>query len=114
GVRGVPITVELAGKHPGQVVRLAEVGTGVDGTALPQVHLPEWDEGAYELRVTARPGRVTESIARTVKLRHSWRVMLSTDKPVYRPGQVLRMRGLALRRPDLKPVAGRELVFAVT
>src|SRR5262249_6761492 len=41
-------------------------------------------------------------------------LMLSTDKPVYQPGQVIRMRGLALRRPDRKPVAGREIVFSVT
>jgi hypothetical protein len=40
--------------------------------------------------------------------------MLSTDKPVYQPGQVIRMRGLALRRPDHRPVAGQTMVFSVT
>ena len=40
--------------------------------------------------------------------------MASTDKPVYQPGQVIRMRGLALRRPDLKPVAGQMMSFSLT
>jgi hypothetical protein len=118
GIGGVPITVELAGKRPGQVVRLAEVTTRPDGTAQPQVHLPEWDAGDYELRVAARggsgSGSGSESLGRPVKLRRSWQVMLSTDKPVYQPGQVIRMRGLALRRPDRKPVSGSEMVFSVT
>ena len=40
--------------------------------------------------------------------------MASTDKPVYQPGQVIHMRGLALRRPDLKPVAGQVMAFSLT
>ena len=40
--------------------------------------------------------------------------MTSTDKPVYQPGQVIRMRSLALRRPDLKPVAGQMMSFSLT
>ena len=40
--------------------------------------------------------------------------MLSSDKPVYQPGQTIQLRSLALRRPDLLPVAGREAVFTVS
>ena len=63
----------------------------------------------------ARPGTsVPETIARTITLEHSWRLMTSTDKPVYQPGQVIHMRGLALRKPDLKPVAGQVMSFSLT
>ena len=39
--------------------------------------------------------------------------MLSSDKPVYQPGQVIRLRSLALARPELKPVAGNAVSYAI-
>jgi hypothetical protein len=115
-VRGIPVAVELGDPRSGRFVRLAgaDATTGADGSASPRFRLPDWDDGDYQVRITARAGRAPETITRPVQLRRSWRVMLSTDKPVYWPGQVIRMRSLALRRPDLKPVAGHDLVFSVT
>jgi uncharacterized protein YfaS (alpha-2-macroglobulin family) len=63
--------------------------------------------------VLATAGGDQEVLRQTVKLKRSWRLMLSTDKPVYQPGQTVHLRGLALRKPDLVPVAGREAVFTV-
>ena len=40
--------------------------------------------------------------------------MVSTDKPVYRPGDAIRIRSLSLRRPDLKPMAGGKITLSVT
>ena len=40
--------------------------------------------------------------------------MLTSDKPVYQPGEVIHVRSLALARPQTKPVAGQEAVFSVT
>ena len=62
----------------------------------------------------ARRGRQPRDISRSVTIQHSWRLMASTDKPVYQPGQMIHMRGLALRRPDLKPVAGQTMTFSLT
>ncbi|TVS14396.1 MAG: hypothetical protein EA424_19565, partial [Planctomycetaceae bacterium] len=70
--------------------------------------------GRYELRVVAQPHRTPEALTRTVHLRRDWRLMVSTDKPVYQPGQTIHIRALALQRPDLKPLAGNAVVFTVT
>jgi alpha-2-macroglobulin-like protein len=112
--RGVPVSVELTGGD--HRARLASVTTGELGEAVPRFRLPDWPDGAYQLLVTASPrgADAPERITRTVRLEHSWRLMTSTDKPVYQPGQVIHMRGLALRRPDLKPVAGQLMSFSVT
>ena len=40
--------------------------------------------------------------------------MLSSDRPIYKPGDVIRLRSLALRSLDLKPIAGKDVVFTVT
>ena len=116
--RGVPVTVELTGQGSagGRRVQLASLSTGEHGEAIPRFHLPDWPDGEYQLQVTASPLGETapETVKRTVTLKHAWRLMTSTDKPVYQPGQVIHMRGLALRRPDLKPVAGQMMDFSVT
>src|SRR5262249_8660892 len=63
--------------------------------------------------VVAHPNRDAEEITQKIQLRREWKVMLSSDKPVYQPGQRIRVRSLALRRHDLKPVAGERVVFAI-
>ena len=44
---------------------------------------------------------------------HAWqrdyRVLLTTDKPIYQPGQVIHLRALALSTFDLTPAAGQAL-----
>ena len=116
--RGVPVTIELASQVSAadRRVQLASLTTGALGEAVPRFRLPDWPDGPYQLQVTARPlgAAAPETVMRAVTLKHSWRLMASTDKPVYQQGQVIHMRGLALRRPDLKPVAGQLMAFSVT
>ncbi len=114
GVAGVPVEIVLSGNRPGRAVTLARFETDDLGTGSPRLHVPDWEDGDYELRVTARPGGVTEEVRRTVGLRRSWQVLLSTDRPVYQPGQRILIRGLALRRPDLRPAGGADVVFTAS
>src|SRR5262249_42611757 len=80
----------------------------------PRFQLPDWEDGSYELRITAQPDGKREEFTRSVRLRRSWKLMLASDKPVYQPGQEILLRSLALRRPDLKPVAGHDALFTIT
>jgi alpha-2-macroglobulin-like protein len=109
---GVPVTVEL--RSPGGlVVELAHFSTDRHGGGQPRFRLPEWADGEYELRVTAQTKGGPEVVARTVRLKRSWKLMLTSDKPVYQPGQEIHVRALALRAPDLKPVAEAPAVFTL-
>jgi len=111
---GVPVDVELRGKERGQTVRLASFQTDAQGSGQPQFTLPDWADGDYTLHIIAHPDSQVEEVTQRVALRRSWKLMLSSDKPVYQPGQTIHLRSLALRRPDLKPVAGQEAVFTIT
>ena len=111
---GVPVSIELGQPNGGEVATLASAVTDRSGTISPRLRWPDWQDGDYELRVTARPGSAPERVARGVKLRRKWQLMLSSDKPVYQPGQTIRLRSLALARPDLVPVAGREVLFSIS
>jgi anti-sigma factor RsiW len=110
---GVPVEVDLSRLATKEFVHLASFQTDENGTGSPRFHLPDWNDGSCQLSVSARIGFSREVINRSVALRRSWQVMTSTDKPVYQPGEPIRMRTLALRRPDLKPVADGEVTFTV-
>jgi hypothetical protein len=111
-IAGVPVTVEL--RRGKESVELAHFETDAQGRGGPRMHLPDWPPGDGTLRVVARTPGGDEVLTRTVHLRRSWKLMLSSDKPVYQPGQTIHVRSLALRRPDLHPVAGERAVFTLT
>jgi uncharacterized protein YfaS (alpha-2-macroglobulin family) len=109
---GVPVTVALHAPD-GRSVELARFTTDANGSGSPRFTLPDWPAGDYELRVRAAVGWGGEVVNRPVRLQRSGKVMLTSDKPVYQPGQVIRLRALSLRRIDLRPVAGESAVFTV-
>ena len=108
-----PVEINLADKARKTTVQLAVFTTDALGTGQPRFRLPAWNDGSYELQVYARAGSSVETIVREVKLHRSWQLMLTSDKPVYQPGQTIRLRSLALGRPDLKPVAGQTVSYSV-
>jgi hypothetical protein len=109
---GIPVKLELFGESTGSV-ELDHFDTDGDGRGQSQFRLPEWADGSYRLRVTAATPGSPEVIEQQVHLRRSWKVMLSSDKPVYQPGQTIHLRAMTLRRPDLRPVSGEEATFTV-
>jgi len=70
-------------------------------------------EGSYTLRVDASSADGESVIERAVEVKRSFRIMVTTDKPLYQPGQVIRIRTLALATADLRPVGGRDIVIEV-
>ena len=113
GIKGVPVDVEMRPNNGRGYVLLASFTTDAQGTGNPRLTWPDWGDSKYELRVTARTGWQPDVVTRTIELKRSWKLMLSSDKPVYQPGQTIQLRALALRRPDLKPVSGHESTFAI-
>ena len=58
-------------------------------------------------------GDNAEQVHTDVRITREQRVLVTTDKPVYQPGQRIYVRTLALNRPSLRPAADRELTFEV-
>ena len=93
--------------------KVTDVATSLEETTVIEVPqeetassfriFPDWEDGDYELELVAHTGGQAERLLRSVRLNRSWKLMLSTDKPVYQPGQTIHARSLALRRPDLNP-----------
>ncbi len=56
----------------------------------------------------------SDRVERPVTLARDYRVLLSTDKPLYQPGQVIHIRALALGTFDLAPAANQPLEITIT
>ncbi|OGP56867.1 MAG: hypothetical protein A2V67_18430 [Deltaproteobacteria bacterium RBG_13_61_14] len=105
--------VRLKLQGTGQYHALADARTNAQGTVDLSFKLPEAKPGDYtlEVEVSSRLGKVTRSHPVSLVARN--RILLSTDKPIYQPGQLMHLRAVALRQADLKPIAGEKLVFEV-
>ena len=112
--QGVSVEIALAPKDGSPPVPLATFQTGADGSGEPRFQVPDWADKDCDLVVTAHAPDGPETVRQAVRVKRSWRVMLSSDKPVYQPGQTIQVRSLALRQPDLHPVAGDDATFTVT
>jgi hypothetical protein len=112
--QGVPVEIALAPKDGSPPVPLATFQTDAAGSGEPRFQVPDWADKDCDLVVTAQGPDGPETVRQAVRVKRSWRVMLSSDKPVYQPGQTIRLRSLALRQPDLHPVAGDDATFTVT
>jgi hypothetical protein len=111
-VPGVPVKLALLA-NDGREQQLAEFKTNEQGGGNPRFELPDWQDGTYQLRIVATPRSGAETLTRPIQLKRSWKVMLSSDKPVYQPGQTIQLRALALRRPDLKPIGKQTAIFTL-
>jgi alpha-2-macroglobulin-like protein len=112
-VAGVPVTVQLFDRLNNKTAELARFTTDAHGGGQPRFTSPDWADASYELRIVAQTAGTPEIASQHVTLKRSFKVMLSTDKPVYQPGQVIHARSLALRRPNLHPVAEQAATFTV-
>ena len=93
--------------------RLASFTTDRHGTASPEMQIPDWPAGRYRLVVRAQSGRRRDVVDRTIELRRAGKLMLSSDKPVYQPGQTIHLRCLSLHIPDRTPIGGQVAEFTI-
>jgi len=95
-VKNVSIAGEINFVGDSQPTRLiASAATDVEGIATLDFELPrDISDEEGELKVVARRGILTQKATSEVKLNRTARVLITTDKPLYQPGQMLHVRAL--------------------
>jgi hypothetical protein len=97
-IAGVNINAEIIFDGPGSKdIVLRQTGrSGPDGFATLDFQIPrgiEGDDGT--IKVEARRGLLVETAKSQVELDHRAQILVSTDKPLYQPGQTVHARILA-------------------
>jgi len=100
------------------VERSIELFTGQTdelGTLAAEFLAPEEMAGGAEVRVTLASDDLQEdNLAAPIQVERLQKILLTTDKPIYQPGQTIHIRSLTLRRPSLAPEAGAEVTLEVS
>lgn len=108
---GARVTLRLGEDADAPVVFEGE--TDETGTLSAEVAVDEALLGSQTLTVTVESELGVDTIERSVRVSRDERILVTTDKPLYQPGQVIHIRTLSLRRGDLLPAAGQPLVVEV-
>lgn len=88
--------------------------TAAEGVLDCRFEVPDLQPGMYRLSVQVRANGATEEYNQDVRLRVENQVLLTTDKPLYKPGQTMHLRALVLRKPALRPVTDVPVTLEVS
>ena len=94
-------------------IPLFEGHTDIRGTVNAMLPLPENIEGKGTLKVEVQTEYAKDEIQESIRLKEGRKILLSTDKPLYQPGQTIHIRGLALKAGDQTPIAGQKIILEV-
>src|SRR5580698_4215568 len=83
------------------------------GTTEAQFRFPTGLTGTYPLRYAVETPIGSAEITQQVRLEDKSSILLTTEKPIYQPGQTIHVRALALDRSNHEATAGRNLTFEV-
>ena len=83
------------------------------GTAEAQFRFPAGLSGSYQLRYVVDTPIGSAEFMQQVRLQDKVSILLTTEKPIYQPGQTIHVRALALDRANHAAAAARKLTFEV-
>ncbi|MEM7029994.1 MAG: MG2 domain-containing protein [Chloroflexota bacterium] len=112
-ISGAQIATSLALPNgPSEIV--VRSTTNTEGVATVQLNLPEGvPDGHYQLTVQARHEENFIEHNQTIQVGPHYNILVSTDKPIYQPGQVIHIRTLALASNDMTPADNKPLMLTV-
>ena len=108
----VPVRLTLVREGVADRV-LAEGTTDGYGVMLAHVLADDAAIGPGNLRIDAATEEYSPHALAQVAVERSFRILVTTDKPLYQPGQTIHLRALALRKPALVPEAHQSLTFDI-
>ncbi|MCX5638182.1 MAG: MG2 domain-containing protein, partial [Planctomycetota bacterium] len=110
-IYGADVAVELT--HEGKVISKLSAKTDKNGEVAAQLQMPDAPLRDARLKVTVTSKSGTDTVEETIQVRSALRTLLTTDKPLYQPGQTIHIRALTFSQPEMKPLSEAEVIFEV-
>ena len=82
-------------------------------TTEAQFQFPEGLTGNYNLHYTVDTSLGTTEYTQAIRIQDKVGILLTTDKTIYQPGQMIHVRALALDRSDHRAAGKRSLLFEI-
>ncbi len=111
-IKGAEVVLSLRSKAA--AVKLGTFHTDAAGSLGDSLAIPDIPPGEYELVLETTSSVGKDRVLKKVEVQHPARVLLSSDKPIYQPGQIIHLRSLTLNGRTQKPFTGEAVTFEVT
>ncbi len=108
------VQVSLKSQAEGKAVPLFQGNTDAMGSADVKFTVPDEAGTKRYLVIESHSAQGRDKVEREITIARDYKVLLSTDKPIYQPGQVIHIRVLALGSFDLAPASERPLELVIT
>lgn len=108
-IQGAEVALSLRGAT--NTIKLGTFRTDASGSLGDSLTIPDIAPGEYELVLETRSSVGSDRVVKKVEIQHPARLLLSSDKPLYQPGQTIHLRSLALNGRTQKPFAGQPVTF---
>ncbi|HKP63848.1 MAG TPA: MG2 domain-containing protein [Polyangiales bacterium] len=108
-VADVPVSLDL--KRGNETLRTLKGETDENGSAIFEVEVEE--AGAYAIAASSEGDQ--QVLSGTINVAAAGqKILLTSDKPIYQPGQTMHLRAMALKNPGNAPLAKSALTFEVS
>ncbi|HNT75649.1 MAG TPA: alpha-2-macroglobulin family protein [Anaerolineae bacterium] len=107
------VEVKLRAIEGGGAKTLFKGVTDASGNVAVSFDVPEDVDPKQTLIVETKSRLGSDTLEQNVTVKRDFRILLTTDKPLYQPGQIIHIRALALGNFDLKPAVAQSLEFTV-
>ena len=111
-IAGAHVEVSLQ-PSSGRAIPLYEGQTDETGSLPVSFHVPADAPADARLVVETESSAGRDRLEQPVTIEREYRLLLTSDKPLYQPSQVIHMRALALSTFDLTPARGSTVSFLV-
>jgi 5-hydroxyisourate hydrolase-like protein (transthyretin family) len=111
-IAGAHVKVSLK-PATGRAIPLFEGETDETGSLPVSFHVPADAPAEAQLLVETESDVGSDQVAQPVTIQREYRLLLTSDKPLYQPGQTIHMRALALSTFDLTPARDATVNFLV-
>lgn len=112
-VANANVVVQIAPKTGGAAQTLYTGKTDARGTAPVSFVLPADTAREQTLLIETQSPAGRDRIERAITVARSYKVLVTTDKPIYQPGQLIHVRALALGASDRVPAKGQAIEFLI-
>jgi hypothetical protein len=112
-VESADVKVSLKPKDGGRNQALFAGTTGTDGLVAAQFTVPDVAAPEQWIVVETRSSLGRDTLEQPVTVERSYKVLLTTDKPIYQPGQQILIRALALGAFDHRPASARSIELTI-
>ena len=107
------VRIALKPAAGGAALPVFEGKTDGQGSLPVSFRVPEDLDPQQLMIVETRSALGADRIEKPVTLERDYRILVSSDKPIYQPGQVMHLRMLALSAFDLKPAANQTIEVSI-